>query len=662
MKKHLSDKITLNRIAQRYYQPDDAFEMARVTRMERINTQLYEIEKQGSEVIANEMESLIRLKQSKGEKCVLGLTNGKSMMGVYAALIRKHKEENLQFSNVLVVLLFEYFPLKDSQSGCLAQVNEMFLRHINLPQANIFTPYHHNSQKSVSDACKEFDAMIEEIGGIDYQLLGIGRTGNIGFNEPGTQSVSKTRLVMLDAVSRKDAAKIFGSVDEVPISAITQGISTILKAKKIALLAWGEHKAPMLKATVEGTVSETIPASYLQHHPDVKIIADLNAANELTRISRPWLVTSCEWDDKMIRRAIVWLCQRVNKPILKLTDKDYAANSLSELLVKYGSAYDVNIRIFNDLQKTITGWPGGKPNADDSNRPERALPYPKTVLVFSPHPDDDVISMGGTLKRLIDQKHEVHVAYQTSGNIAVADEEVAIYLNFVKGYQQLFDTSNHSTKENLENLSLLLTHKNEGQETNYSSILKLKTLIRQCEALQACKYLGVHSQNAHFLNMPFYETGEVKKKEIDKEDISILTELISKLKPHQIYVAADLGDPHGTHKVCLDAILWAIERLKDETWMKDCRIWMYRGAWLEWEVDHIEMAVPLSPDELRTKRNAILRHHSQMENAPFLGSDERLFWQRAEDRNHATANLYTQLGLASYEAIEAFVKYDPFKD
>lgn len=659
MKTHLSDKITLNRIAKRYYQPDDAFELARVTRLERVNTQIYEIENQGSKLVADEIESLIKLKQSKGETCVLGLTNGKSMTGIYAELIKKHTEDQLQFSNVHVVLLFEYYPLVDMNRGCLAQVNEMFLRHVNIPQANIHTPYRHINEKSILDACKEYESLIEALGGIDYQLLGIGRTGNIAFNEPGTQAMSKTRLVMLDAMSRKDASKVFGSVEEVPISAVTQGISTILKSKQIVLLAWGEHKAQMLKATVEGMVTETTPASFLQHHHNAKIISDLNAANELTRISRPWLVTSCDWDDKMIRRAIVWLCQRVNKPILKLTDKDYATNSLSELLVNYGSAYDVNIRIFNDLQKTITGWPGGKPNADDSSRPERALPYPKTVLVFSPHPDDDVISMGGTLKRLIDQKHEVHVAYQTSGNIAVADEEVAIYLNFVKGYQQIFDAENADASTNLEKISSGLEQKTMETASDYSSILKLKSLIRRCEAMQACKYLGIHSQNAHFLNMPFYETGVVKKKPIGTEDVSSITDLIDKLKPHQIYVAADLGDPHGTHKVCLDAILAAIDQLKDQPWMNECRIWMYRGAWLEWEVDHIEMAVPLSPDELRTKRNAILRHHSQMENAPFLGSDERLFWQRAEDRNHATANLYTQLGLASYEAIEAFVQYNP---
>jgi glucosamine-6-phosphate deaminase len=543
--------------------------------------------------------------------------------------------------------------------GCYAQVKDGFLNHVNIEVTNVHRPAQCADKNSIVEICREYESIIDALGGVDYQLLGIGRTGNIAFNEPGSQALSKTRLVMLDSVSRMDATKVFGGLDEVPISAISLGIGTILKSKKIVLLAWGEHKAQVLRHTAEGIVTEATPATFLQNHSNVKVIADLNAANELTRISRPWLVTSCDWDDKLIRKAIVWLCLRINKPILKLTDKDYAENSLSELLVKYGSAYDVNIRIFNDLQKTITGWPGGKPNADDSNRPERALPYPKTVLVFSPHPDDDVISMGGTLKRLIDQKHDVHVAYQTSGNIAVADEEVVRYLDFMKGFLQIFDSKNEMLENELENLSNVIEHKSKDSKSTITDVFQLKSLIRRCEALLACKYLGVHSQNVHFLNLPFYETGTIKKKPIGLEDVSLICDLIRTLQPHQIYVAADLGDPHGTHKVCLDAILAAVDELKDEEWMKNCRIWMYRGAWLEWEVDHIEMAVPLSPEELRTKRNAILRHHSQMEGAPFLGNDERLFWQRAEDRNHATANLYTQLGLASYEAIEAFVRYFP---
>jgi len=489
--------------------------------------------------------------------------------------------------------------------------------------------------------------------------LGIGRSGNVGFNEPGSLANSQTRLILLDTLSREDAAEFFSNVEMVPVSAITLGISIILKAKRIVLVAWGEHKSTVVKNAVEGTMSEAIPASYLQLHSNVKIVIDLHAASELTRISMPWLVTSCEWDSKLIRRAIVWLCMKLKKPILKLTNKDYNDNGLSELLAIYGSAYNVNIRIFNDLQHTITGWPGGKPNADDSNRPERALPYPKRVLIFSPHPDDDVISMGGTFKRLIDQNHKVHVAYQTSGNIAVADHEVIRFLSFVKGFKDLFDSNNDVIQTKYEAMKNFLLYEKKENDMDTPEILEVKALIRRGEAKAACRYLGLSSQNIHFLNLPFYETGTVKKNDLSQKDIDIIKDLLQQIQPHQIYAAGDLADPHGTHKICLDAVLAAIDELKDEEWMKDCRVWMYRGAWKEWEIDHIEMAVPLSPEELKNKRNAILRHQSQMESAPYLGNDERLFWQRSEERNRATAELYTQLGLASYEAIEAFVRYKP---
>ena len=435
------------------------------------------------------------------------------------------------------------------------------------------------------------------------------------------------------------------------------GVGTILKAKRIVLAAWGEHKSTVIRDAIEGLMSDAFPASFLQLHSNVKMVIDLPAASDLTRISRPWSVTSCEWDDKLIRRSIVWLCVKIKKPILKLTNKDYNENGLSELLAIYGSAYNVNIRIFNDLQHTITGWPGGKPNADDTNRPERAKPFPKTVLIFSPHPDDDVISMGGTFKRLIDQKHNVHVAYETSGNIAVADEEVIRFLAFLKGFKEIYDDGNEVLETKYAEFSkFILQDKKEG-DIDTREILDLKALIRRGEAKAACRYMGLPSKKIHFLNLPFYETGTIKKGNLGIADVEIIKTLLEELKPQEIFVAGDLADPHGTHKVCLDAALAAIDELKEEAWMKDCRIWMYRGAWREWEIDHIEMAVPISPEELRNKRNAILRHQSQMESAPFMGNDERLFWQRSEDRNKATAELYEQLGLASYEAIEAFVQY-----
>ena len=538
-------------------------------------------------------------------------------------------------------------------------MKEMLFDHVDIQPDNIYYLDAMLDKSQIMAACAAYEDKIQALGGIDYQILGIGRTGNIGFNEPGSQANSVTRLIILDSISRADATELFGSPDAVPVSAITLGVGTILKARRIVLLAWGEHKSGMIRSAIEGSVTDAVPASFLQLHTNVKFVLNLHAAAELTRISRPWSVTSCEWDDKLIRRAIVWLCTKVDKPILKLTNKDYNDNGLSELLALYGSAYNVNIKIFNDLQHTITGWPGGKPNADDSNRPERAHPYPKRVLIFSPHPDDDVISMGGTFKRLIDQKHKVHVAYQTSGNIAVSDDELIRFLAFIKGFKDMFDAGNEVIeKKYSEFRNFILKYKKEG-DVDPHEVLELKALIRRGEAKAACRYIGLPSGNLHFMNLPFYETGKVKKLPPGAADVQITKELLQNLKPHQIYVAGDLADPHGTHKVCLDIVLAAIDELRNETWMDDCRIWMYRGAWKEWEIDHIEMAVPISPEELRNKRNSILRHQSQMESAPFMGNDERLFWQRSEDRNRATASLYAKLGLASYEAIEAFVCYIP---
>ena len=453
----------------------------------------------------------------------------------------------------------------------------------------------------------------------------------------------------------------FGTSEPVPPCSITMGISTILRSRKIYLVAWGEEKAEIIQKTIEGKITDAIPASFLQTHNDAHVIIDLSAASQLTRIVHPWLVKSCEWTDKLVRSALVWLCQITGKPILKLTNKDYNENGLSELLALYGSAYNANIKIFNDLQHTITGWPGGKPNADDTYRPERATPYPKRVIVFSPHPDDDVISMGGTLRRLVQQGHEVHVAYETSGNIAVGDEEVTRFMHFINGFNQLFDNDKDETirKKYKEIKQFLMKKKEDDLDTR--DILTIKGLIRRGEARTACTFNNIPLDRVHFLDLPFYESGTIEKLPMTEKDVNIVRALLRKVKPHQIYVAGDLADPHGTHRKCTDAVLAAIDLEKEagEAWLKDCRIWMYRGAWAEWEIENIEMCVPMSPEELRAKRNSILKHQSQMESAPFLGSDERLFWQRAEDRNHATAALYDRLGLACYEAMEAFKEYKP---
>ena len=593
----------------------------------------------------------------------MALAGGNSPRNVYSELVRIHKEEKLSFRNVVVFNLYEYYPLApDAVNSNLNSLKEMLLDHVDIDKQNIFSPDGTIPKDAIIEYCRLYEQRIESFGGIDAAMLGIGRVGNIAFNEPGSRINSVTRLILLDVDSRNDAAHTFGSIENTPVSSITMGISTILSAKRIYLMAWGENKAKMIRECVEGNVTDTIPASYLQTHSNAHIFIDLSSASNLTRIQRPWLVTSCDWNDKLIRSAIVWLCAVVKKPILKLTNKDYNENGLSELLALYGSAYNVNIKIFNDLQHTITGWPGGKPNADDTYRPERAKPYPKRVIIFSPHPDDDVISMGGTLRRLVEQKHEVHVAYQTSGNIAVGDEEVIRFLHFINGFNQLFDNGgNVIINEKYSEIRKFLKEKKEG-DMDTRDILILKGLIRRGEARIASTHNNIPLTRCHFLDMPFYETGKIQKNPISEADVEIIRNLIREIKPHQIFVAGDLADPHGTHKICTDAVFAAVDMEKEEgaKWLKECRIWMYRGAWAEWEIENIEMAVPISPEELRVKRNSILKHQSQMESAPFLGNDERLFWQRSEDRNRATASLYDSLGLASYEAMEAFVEYVPF--
>lgn len=659
MKTNLSSQITLNRVSTKYYKPENAFERSVLTRFEKIPTDIYESVDEGAHQIATEIAFTIREKQKAGRFCVMALPGGNSPRSVFDELVRMHREEALSFRNVIVFTLYEYYPLApDAVNSNLKTLQTMFLDLVDINKQNVFSPDGTIPKDTIFEHCRLYEQRIESFGGIDILLLGIGRVGNIGFNEPGSQANSNTRLILLDNTSRNDAAKLFGGTENVPISSITMGISTILAAKKIFLMAWGDDKAQMIKETVEGKVSDTIPASYLQMHNNTRVAIDLSAASNLTRIQRPWLVTSCEWNDKLIRSAIVWLCMLTKKPILKLTNKDYNENGLSELLALFGSAYNVNIKIFNDLQHTITGWPGGKPNADDTYRPERAKPYPKRVIVFSPHPDDDVISMGGTVRRLVEQKHDVHVAYQTSGNIAVGDEEVVRFMHFINGFNQIFDANSDIIDKKYKEIRTFINSKKEGDFDN-ADMLRLKGLIRRGEARTACTYAGIKSDHVHFLDLPFYETGKIQKSPISEKDVEIVRALLQEVKPHQIFVAGDLADPHGTHRVCTDAVLAAIDLEKSEKWMKECRIWMYRGAWAEWEIEHIEMAVPISPEELRLKRNTILKHQSQMEGAPFLGNDERLFWQRSEDRNRGTAALYDSLGLASYEAIEAFVEYLP---
>ncbi|HBN47337.1 MAG TPA: glucosamine-6-phosphate deaminase [Prevotella sp.] len=662
VKLNLTSQIVLNKVPEEFYHPKTAVELSELTRCEKIPTTIFPKSEEGARSIANAIEKTIRQKQQSGQYCVLGLGTGSSLTPVFNELIRLHKEEGLSFSNVIVFNAYEYFPLQaGAKNSTLNQLKERLLNHVDVNPQNVFSPEGTVPQERVQEFCRLYEQRIQSFGGIDIMLLGIGRIGNIATNEPGSGLTSSSRIILIDNLTREEMSMSQSTNETVPPCSVTMGISTILKARKIYLTAWGEEKADIIQKTVEGPISDAIPATFLQTHNDAHVVIDLAAAGRLTRIVHPWLVTSCTWTDKLTRAALVWLCEVTGKPILKLTNKDYNENGLSELLTIYGSAYNANIKIFNDLQHTITGWPGGKPNADDTYRPERATPFPKRVIVFSPHPDDDVISMGGTIRRLVEQGHDVHLAYETSGNIAVGDEEVTRFMHFINGFNQLFiGEKDEVIKDKYKEIKEFFKKKKDG-DMDTRDILTIKGLIRRGEARTACTFNHIPLDHVHFLDLPFYESGKIEKFPMTEKDVQIVRKLIAEVKPHQIYVAGDLADPHGTHRKCTDAVLAAIDLEKEANaeWLKDCRIWMYRGAWAEWDIENIEMCVPMSPEELRAKRNAILKHQSQMESAPFLGNDERLFWQRAEDRNRNTAKIYDNLGLACYEAMEAFVEYKP---
>ena len=662
MRLNLSSQIVFNKVPEEFYNPKTAVERSEITREEHIPTDILPTVEEGACRIADAIVSEIKAKEQLGKYCVLGLGTGQSLTPVYNELIQRFEKKEVSFKSVVVFNAYEYFPLAaENQHSAINQLRERFLSHVDIPEQNIYTLDGSIAQESVQQHCRLYEQRIQTFGGIDIMLLGIGRLGNIATNEPGSSLTSAARLILIDATSREEMSMSFGSQESVPPCSITLGIADILAARKIFLTAWGEEKADIIRDTVEGKITDSIPASRLQPHNDAHVVIDLSAASKLTRIIHPWLVTSCKWTDKLTRAALVWLCQITGKPILKLTNKDYNENGLSELLALYGSAYDANIKIFNDLQHTITGWPGGKPNADDTYRPERANPFPKRVIVFSPHPDDDVISMGGTIQRLVKQGHDLHVAYETSGNIAVGDEEVTRFMHFVNGFNQLFmDSKDETIKKMYKDIKKFLAAKKEG-DMDTAEVRTIKGLIRRGEARTASTFNKIPLDHVHFLDLPFYESGKIEKLPMSEKDVEIVRQLLQTVKPHQIFVAGDLADPHGTHRKCTDAVLAAIDVEKEAgaEWLKDCRIWMYRGAWAEWEIENIEMCVPMSPEELRAKRNSILKHSSQMESAPFLGNDERLFWQRAEDRNRATAALYDSLGLACYEAMEAFVEYKP---
>jgi glucosamine-6-phosphate deaminase len=614
-----------------------------------------------SALVAREIADLIRRREREGGSCVLGLATGSTPMTVYEELIRLHRDEGLSFANVVSFNLDEYYPMEPRALQSYRRfMAECLFDHVDIPPENVHIPDGTIAAEEVPAYCRAYERAIEEAGGIDLQLLGIGRTGHVGFNEPGSSRTSPTRLISLDRITRKDAASDFFGEENVPRRAITMGVGTILGAKRVILMAFGEQKAPVIRQAVEGPVTNAVAASFLQDHANAGVCLDRAAAAELTRFKCPWLLGPVAWDEETIRKAVIWLARRTDKPILKLTDEHYNENHLQDLLAEHGPAYDINLRVFRQLQRTITGWPGGKPRSakqsGDISRPGDEI-FPKRVLVFSPHPDDDVISMGGTLIRLIEQGHEVHVAYQTSGNIAVFDDDAIRYVDFATEFLRVMGRENDRLDELERSIEQFLRTKRPG-EVDSTQVQRIKTLVRRGEARAAGRACGATESNLHFLDMPFYETGRVRKSALSDADIRICVELLERFEPHQVYLAGDLSDPHGTHRTCLNAIFQALDRVKSAAWYPRCAVWLYRGAWQEWEPEQIDMAVPLSPQELQRKIAAIFKHESQKDKALFPGVDEREFWQRAEQRNRETARLYDQFGLAEYEAIEAFVRWD----
>ncbi|MGZ3755980.1 MAG: glucosamine-6-phosphate deaminase [Mucilaginibacter sp.] len=628
------------------------------TRYEKLPVTVYANPKEASVKVATRIADLIKAKQQKGEQAVLGLATGVTPIAVYAELVRLHNEEGLSFNNVITFNLDEYYPMAPTAAqSYVTFMNEHLFSHVDIEKQNIHIPDGTLKQDDVAAFCLDYEQKITALGGLDLQILGIGRTGHIGFNEPGSAPNSGTRLVTLDDLTRSDASRDFGGKEKVPTKAITMGIGTIFKAREIILMAWSAKKASIIKKAVEGDISGDVPATFLQLSDHVEFVLDEAAASSLTRFDTPWLVKDCVWTNSLKKKAVIWLATTTGKPVLKLTEEDYNNHGMAQLATEQGPVYNINIDIFNQVQHTITGWPGGKPNADDSQRPERSEPARKRSIVFSPHPDDDVISMGGTFIRLVDQGHDVHVAYQTSGNTAVWDDDVLRYAEFAIDYNHSLGLETKDLETVYKDMRAFIQQK-QPNEIDTLEIRNVKAFIRKTEAIAGARYAGLSDDHIHFMALPFYETGKIKKNSVGEEDVLLTMELLQKIKPHQVFAAGDFADPNGTHLVCFNIIIAALRRLREtEDWVKDCWLWMYRGAWHEFETWEIEMAVPLSPDEVIRKRNAIFKHQSQKDRPVFPGDDSREFWVRAEERTHETALNYDHLGLAEYEAMEAFVRY-----
>jgi glucosamine-6-phosphate deaminase len=622
-------------------------------KFEKIPVEIFENSNEAAQKVADGIISIVKANSAAGKKTVMGLDASAACVPVYETLVKDYKAGKISFRDVVIFSLDDYYPLdKNELQSHYRFLKEYIFDLVDLKPANIHC-VDSAEHADVAAYCAEFEKSIEDLGGLDILV-----TSGMASNEPGASRSTSTHVVTLNYISRLIAAGDFFGVENVPHRAITMGIDTLMSADKVFLMAFGEGAASGVAKVVEGDVTDQVPSSFFQTHTNVTYYIDEPACVNLTRIKTPWLVGNCKWDSYLIRKAVFWLCAKLDKPILKLTDRDYNDNGLGDMISGDRVASKINIDVFNDLQHTITGWPGGKPNADDSTRPERALPFPKRVIVFSPHPDDDVISMGGTIARLSEQGHEVYLAYETSGNIAVFDHEIIKYVDVLRQLSKidakLLPVSD--INETYDRIVRELAGKHPG-EPDTSEVRELKTALRRGEAKDACRYLGIKEDRIHFLNLPFYETGGVKKKPLSQEDVEIVKKLLAEVKPHQVFAAGDLADPHGTHRVCTMAVMEALHQLKDEPWIKDCRVWFYRGAWQEWDVADSEMAVPLSPEEVDIKREAIFRHQSQKDRPLFPGADPREFWKRAEDRNHNTAVIFDKLGMAEYQAIELFKQY-----
>ena len=662
MKLDINSKLKIGQVSKRYYCPEGEVELASLTRFEKVYTKIVPTSREGAVDAALDIAKAIEQCVNERGRCVIGFGAGKGALEVYDELVRLYFADKVSFAKVVAFNISELgMGQQDTElQNNFLRLKERLFSRIDIDPSNVYTFNECSTKENVHKHCKHYEALIDSFGGIDVLVCQLTKNAGLAFNEPGSQSTSSCRLVLLSNDSRQRIADSY-QCEVAPDTAVTLGMSNLLAARKIICVAWGDASANAVYQTIEGPICDNTPSSFLQMHQDVKLVVDLDAASLLTRISFPWKVTSCEWTDQLVRRAIVWLSRQTGKPILKLTNKDYNDNGLSELVTVFGSGYDVNIRIFNELQHTITGWPGGKPNADDASRPERAKPYPKRVVCFSTSPDDVVVSMGGTLRRLVQQGHDVHVAFQTNGDLMVSDEDLERTIMLSKRFSERFRFDSPAHESLIREIEEGLRAKKPG-DPDTAEIRFTKGLILSCECRMSCKYLGVNPDNIHEMNLPFYCESPFGNGKVTEADVAPIKRLLEELRPHQIFFAADF-DPNGVNERAGEALLRAVIELKHEPWMRDCRLWMYRGQWGQWEIDNVEMTVPMSPEEFSVKRQAILKHQSQVHDAPFRDPENgKLAWQTSIDRNTSLANLYSELGLASYEAMEAFVRYHISED